>query len=376
VAASVPLFPVVSIDSGPTDPSTSASAGFAFTSDDGAGPGITDTDCDLDGGGFAPCDSGTSQTYAGPLSAGSHTFTVRVTDGASNQASDAYTWTINASPTTTTITSDGPDPSAAGDVVAVSWTVTASGPGTVTGIVTVTDASNSVDCSAPVATGHCSLALTVAGTYNLKATYSGNFPGGFGSAAHTVTEGALHHLVLGPSSATKAAGVDQAYTAEGYDKFDNDLGDVTSATTFSISSGTCAANSCWSTRAGPRKVTGRSGTARGTATLTVTALAAHHLLFDHQPRNAKTNTAITPGVSVQIVDLYGNLVVSSATVTLTLGANPGGATLGGTLSVAASVGVASFNDLTLNKKSSGYTLQATCPTILGGTSNRFAITLF
>ena len=39
--------------------------------------------------------------------------------------------------------------------------------------------------------------------------------------------------------------------------------------------------------------------------------------------------------------------------------NPGGAKLGGTLSVKASNGVATFSGLTLNKVGTGYTLQLT-----------------
>ncbi|HWE39804.1 MAG TPA: choice-of-anchor Q domain-containing protein, partial [Isosphaeraceae bacterium] len=47
------------------------------------------------------------------------------------------------------------------------------------------------------------------------------------------------------------------------------------------------------------------------------------------------------------------------TVTLALAANPGGATLGGTLSATASDGVAVFDGLTLNRLGSGYTLTVT-----------------
>ena len=50
----------------------------------------------------------------------------------------------------------------------------------------------------------------------------------------------LDHLVLSPSSSTITAGESQAYTAEGFDASNNSLGDVTSATTFTISgTGSC-----------------------------------------------------------------------------------------------------------------------------------------
>src|SRR3989475_6197928 len=46
----------------------------------------------------------------------------------------------------------------------------------------------------------------------------------------------------------------------------------------------------------------------------------------------------------------------SGTITVALGSNPGGATLSGTLLVAAVGGVASFGDLSLNRTAPGYTL--------------------
>src|SRR2546427_10812067 len=48
----------------------------------------------------------------------------------------------------------------------------------------------------------------------------------------------------------------------------------------------------------------------------------------------------------------------SGTITVALGSNPGGATLSGTLLVAAVGGVASFGDLSLNRTAPGYTLTA------------------
>ena len=56
------------------------------------------------------------------------------------------------------------------------------------------------------------------------------------------------------------------------------------------------------------------------------------------------------GLTVQAEDGSGNLITSfNGTVTVALANNPGGATLGGTLSVQASGGVATFSGLTLNK---------------------------
>ena len=63
------------------------------------------------------------------------------------------------------------------------------------------------------------------------------------------------------------------------------------------------------------------------------------------------------GLTVQADDASGNLLSSfNGPVTVALAANPGGATLGGTLTVTASNGVATFSGLSLTKAAAGYTL--------------------
>ncbi len=87
--------------------------------------------------------------------------------------------TVNQAATTTTITSDVPDPSSVGQNVVVTFTVTANSPGagTATGNVTVSDGVNS--CVGTVAAGQCTLALSTLGSRTLTATYAGdtNFTG-------------------------------------------------------------------------------------------------------------------------------------------------------------------------------------------------------
>ena len=116
------------------------------------------------------------------------------------------------------------------------------------------------------------------------------------------------------------------------------------------------------------------GTAPGANTVTATAAvpsgspvtfnatgvagAPTALAFGTQPSDTTVGAVIAPPVTVRLLDAFGNLTTSTATVTLTIGANPGGATLGGTLSRAAVAGVATFNDLTLNAAFAGYTLNA------------------
>ncbi len=82
--------------------------------------------------------------------------------------------TVNPADTTTTITSDNPDPSPVNTPVTVRYTVavTAPGAGTPTGNVTVSDGT--VNCTGTVAAGQCLLTLTITGTRTLVATYAGS----------------------------------------------------------------------------------------------------------------------------------------------------------------------------------------------------------
>jgi hypothetical protein len=94
--------PVVTITSGPTNPSGSTSATFKFSSNEG---GTTFT-CTMDGGTPAAC---TSPITYSSLAAGSHTFAVTGTDGAGNVAAPVtWTWTITTTLPTVTITSGPP----------------------------------------------------------------------------------------------------------------------------------------------------------------------------------------------------------------------------------------------------------------------------
>ena len=109
---------------------------------------------------------------------------------------------------------------------------------------------------------------------------------------------------------------------------------------------------------------------------TVTAGPPAKLVFQVQPPKSTNATAMmTPAVIVQVQDAYGNTVASATTpITLALAANPGGSTLGGTVTVNAVNGVATFSTLTLNKAGTGYTLSASAAGLAGATSNTFTIT--
>ena len=79
-------------------------------------------------------------------------------------------------------------------------------------------------------------------------------------------------------------------------------------------------------------------------------------------------------VTVDAPDSYGNVAPTfNGDVTLALANNPSGATLGGTLTVAAVNGVATFSDLTLDKLGSGYTFTATSGSLTSATSASFDV---
>jgi len=104
----------------------------------------------------------------------------------------------------------------------------------------------------------------------------------------------------------------------------------------------------------------------------VTLGAAAKLDFGTQPSNSSGGATITPPVTVRIEDAGGNLVNDTRNVTLAIGTNPSGGTLSGTLTQAASAGIATFANLSIDKAGNGYTLNATA-TLAGATSNPFNI---
>lgn len=101
---------------------------------------------------------------------------------------------------------------------------------------------------------------------------------------------------------------------------------------------------------------------------------ARRLAFATPPGDAVAGVALSPAVRVEIRDAAGSVITGATdAVTLALGANPGGAALTGTATVAAVSGVATFNDLSLDKSGTGYTLVASAPPLAATTSAAFAV---
>lgn len=101
-----------------------------------------------------------------------------------------------------------------------------------------------------------------------------------------------------------------------------------------------------------------------TTSATLTAnFAPNRLAFVSQPAEKKAGEIIP--VSVRITDTYGNTMTNStAEVTLAIESNPsigGAGVLSGTKTKTAVNGVATFDDLWINKTGNGYTLKASSP---------------
>ena len=123
----------------------------------------------------------------------------------------------------------------------------------------------------------------------------------------------------------------------------------------------------------------------GTYTFEITSgnlTRAHGII--HVKAAAATQLVVTSAPSVGLLDPFvmtvaaadpfGNVNSSAGgVVAIALANNPGGATLGGSLSAPLVSGLATFSSLTLNKIGAGYTIQATTAGLPAGTSGQIAV---
>ncbi|HYV48249.1 MAG TPA: Ig-like domain-containing protein, partial [Myxococcaceae bacterium] len=106
----------------------------------------------------------------------------------------------------------------------------------------------------------------------------------------------------------------------------------------------------------------------------ITPAAAAALAFAQQPSSAVAGVNISPAITVQVTDAFGNLVpTSTASVSLAIGINPGGDTLHGTTTATASGGTATFGAVNIQKVGTGYTLVASATGLTPATSSAFDI---
>src|SRR5439155_1519711 len=225
-----------------------------------------------------------------------------------------------------------------------------------------------------------SLSIDKAGTgYTLTTSATGLT--GANSSTFNIEPAAANRLVFTgqPTSVTAGATITPAVTVTVQDGLGNTVtgfgGNVTVAIGTNTGGGTLSGTTTvaavngvatFSTLSINRTGTGYTLTASGTglatggsATFNVSAGSASALVFTGEPTNAVAGAAITPAVQVTVEDGLGNTVTSfTANVTVAIATNPGGGTLAGTATVAATAGVATFSNLSINKTGTGYTLGA------------------
>ncbi|MEW6282273.1 MAG: VCBS repeat-containing protein, partial [Candidatus Eremiobacterota bacterium] len=98
------------------------------------------------------------------------------------------------------------------------------------------------------------------------------------------------------------------------------------------------------------------------------------LNFVASPTSGIAGQVLTP-TQVEVLDQFGARFNTNANLTVGLGSNPSGATLGGTTTQACSAGLATFSDLAINRPGTGYTLSATGAGAAPATSTPFDVTL-
>ena len=100
---------------------------------------------------------------------------------------------------------------------------------------------------------------------------------------------------------------------------------------------------------------------------------ASSLMFAVEPSGAIAGSTM-PALEVAAENSSGTVDTSfSGTVSVALGANPAGGSLGGVTTITATRGVALFNNLTISPAGNGYTLVAVSSGLAGATSSAFNI---
>jgi hypothetical protein len=232
--------------------------------------------------------------------------------------------------------------------------------------------------------------------YTLRATASGLTQST--STAFNITAGSATQLAFTVQPSVEAAGVPitPAIQVTARDAFGNTATSFLNNITVAITAGTGTPGAVLS---GTRTVGAVAGVATfstlsidasGTGyTLTATASGltgavstaftinpgpATRLGFTVQPTTMAAGVIIAPAVRVAAQDAFGNTVTTfTAPVTVAIAVNPGGGTLAGTKTIAATAGVATFSTLSIDKSGVGYRLSATATGLAPDTSSAFSI---
>lgn len=216
------------------------------------------------------------------------------------------------------------------------------------------------------------LQLGVAGVYRLRFT-SGALTAAVSDAFEVLTAGAEAMNALSGDQQSGIAGtaLDDSLVVAVSDNFGNPVSGVTINWTVASGSGSLSAVSSLTDAAGRAAVRWTLGNEVGeqvvTAsagflpevefTATATPGAAAAIVLTATPTFGTAGSILAP-LSAEVQDALGNVVSGYAgDVSVAIVTNPGGATLGGTLTRAATAGIVSFDDLIINTVAAGYTLR-------------------
>jgi hypothetical protein len=243
------------------------------------------------------------------------------------------------------------------------------------GVATVTGSSNGL------------MKLYKAESTNITVT-DGTFSNGAGLGV-VVAPAVVNHFTLGAPSPSAIAGHQSSVSVAAFDVYGNATangvsGAVLSSTLHGSSIGcsgpctvqtnlgafdsngtTTATFTAYKAETGRTlTVTATNSAAGSTAPFTVVPDTPTTLAYTQQPVETQVALVITPAVKVLAKDAYDNLAYNTS-VKIAIATDPSGsATLGGTTTRATDAnGVATFNDLTINKVGIGYVLRATAPPV-------------
>ena len=334
-----------------------------------------------------PAANGTALTGVGVTDTLPSGMQVAATPGATT--SGCGTPTFNPAANATTVTFSG-------GTIAVSGTCTASVNVTgttggskinTTGNVTSTNGGNGTTASAtlvvvaPIVLSKqfTPSSISVGGVSTLTLTFGNPGANSVGQTGIAVTDNFPASLqVASPTNFTTTCGFTSAAPNAG------DSGLTLSGGTVGVGVGCTASVSVTDSTSGSftnttGTVSSNEGGTGTTASATLVVLGpASQLVWGVQPSNTGAANVITPAVTVNVEDAGGNIITtgagSTASVTMAIGNNAGPGVLGGTLTVNAVSGVATFSTLTINTQGTGYTLTASSAGLTSATSNPFNIT--
>lgn len=260
----------------------------------------------------------------------------------------------------------------------------ASGPGQLDGTTTLGTFFGNVTFN--------TLNIDEVGTYTLQATSNPALTPAT-SASFQISpgppSGATSQITASPTPIPANGTSTSTITVQLRDQFGNDLetgGDTVSlaktgggtltATTVDNGDGTYTGTLTSDTSPETVTVTGtvNGGAITDNATVVFATLPATRLEFGQQPTTEAAGATITPSITVRAEDAVGNLDTNfTGPVTLAIASGPADAVLSGTTTRSASGGIATFDNLSIQRAGS-FTLRATSGALTEDTSVAFQIT--